>query len=154
MVEISRKWYQHAYCQSVENKSFWPCEKIQHKTALGALELDSDQHSDSGNLEDALVSVSFSSPYSVQGRSGNQSSYGTGVIVDIEKGWIVVAQSVVYSMLGDIKITFNNRYEVNGKVEYIHPLHNLALISYEPDELGEASVSQALFVDKLSLIHI
>ena len=66
-----------------------------------------------------------------------------GLIVDVDKGWVVVDRSVVFSMLGDVKLVFNNRLEVTGKVEYIHPLHNLALVSYPPESLGNISVTAA-----------
>jgi S1-C subfamily serine protease len=93
-------------------------------------------------LENALVNVSFTSPYSIQGRSGNNSRVGTGVIVDVNKGWLVVSRSVVSSMLGDVKLVFNNRLEISAKVEYIHPLHNLALVSYSPTLLTNVAVAQ------------
>ena len=83
----------------------------------------------SNNLEHSLVEVNFTSPYSIQGRSGRNSSSGTGVIVDRDKGLIVVPRSVVFRALGDVKLIFNNRLEVKGKIEYIHPLHNLSLLS-------------------------
>jgi len=96
----------------------------------------------SNQLDKALVEINFTSPYSIQGRSGNNNKTGTGVIVDTEKGLVVVSRSVVFSSLGDVKLTFNNRVEVKGKVEYIHPLHNLALVSYVPNAVAHIPLTQ------------
>lgn len=154
LVEINRKWFEHSLCEKSVQLPYWPCQ-IYTDPVASAIDLpaikpeNTKQYTDTKRLEDTLVNVSFSSPYSVQGRSGDKNHYGTGVIVDIDKGWVVVAQSVVFSMLGDVKLTFNNRYEIKGKVEYIHPLHNLALISYPPSELQNVNVAQATFSDKV-----
>ena len=151
LVEINRQWFEHSYCEKTADQSYWPCQQFKAQASLTQTSESSTTNFtpvDSENIENALVNVSFSSPYSVQGRNGDKNHYGTGVIVDIEKGWVVVARTVVFSMLGDVKITFNNRYEINGKVEYIHPLHNLALVSYTPSDLANAKVSQATFSDK------
>lgn len=160
LVEINRKWFEHSYCTFEVKLNYWPCKLVETTLALEASTLESaSSKNDISSLsagektlplnsekrEDALVNVSYYGPYSVQGKSGNQTGFGTGVIVDIDKGWVVVARSVVQSVLGDVKLTFNNRFEIPGKIEYIHPLHNLALVSYDPSEASQARVSEVSF---------
>ena len=147
LVEINRTWFEHSYCQKSIELGYWPCTKT---TPLAITENASHDQSAqpaliTEKLAHALVNVSFTSPYSIQGRNGNNNRYGTGVIVDVEKGLVVVNRNTVFSALGDVKIVFNNRLEINGKVEYIHPLHNLALISYEPEALKNVAVAQIKF---------
>jgi S1-C subfamily serine protease len=145
LVEINRTWFEHSYCQKSFSLGYWPCNQSPSLADTDVKEDDSARHSIltiSKKLEKALVEVSFTSPYSIQGRSGNNNKTGTGVIVDTKKGLVVVARSVVFSSLGDVKLTFGNRIEVSGKVEYIHPLHNLALISYEPQTVAHIPVAQ------------
>ncbi len=143
LVEINRTWFEHSYCQRNVELGYWPCEK--QKDTLQAEkspQLNAQAAVVNNELANTLVNVKFTSPYSIQGRNGNNSRSGTGVIVDVKKGWVVVERNVVFSMLGDVKLIFNNRLEVTGKVEYIHPLHNLALVSYQPEQLSNVAVAQ------------
>jgi S1-C subfamily serine protease len=145
LVEINGTWFEHSYCQKNPSLGFWPCSK---SLPLADAEVNIDDSRPSSSmatsdqLENSLVEINFTSPYSIQGRSGSNNKAGTGVIVDTEKGLVVVARSVVFSSLGDVKLTFNNRVEVKGKVEYIHPLHNLALVSYAPQAVAHLPLTQ------------
>lgn len=145
LVEINRTWFEHSYCQKKPSLGYWPCSQSSQVTKAVAKADNSTNDASpliSQQLEHALVEVNFTSPYSIQGRSGNKNKMGTGTIVSTKKGLVVVARSVVFSSLGDVKLTFNNRVEVSGKVEYIHPLHNLALVSYAPQAVAHVPVAQ------------
>jgi S1-C subfamily serine protease len=90
------------------------------------------------------VLVNFSMPYTVSGVS-DRYYYGTGLIVDAERGWVVVDRNTVPVAIGDIRITFAGSLEVPGRVEYIHPLHNLAVVAYDPRLIGDTPVKSASF---------
>jgi len=144
LVEVNSTWFEHSYCQKTPELGYWPCSPslpLADATKTEDVTKNASMAT-STQIENSLVEVNFTSPYSIQGRSGNNNKAGTGVIVDIKKGLVVVARSVVFSSLGDVKLTFNNRVEVKGKVEYIHPLHNLALVSYEPDTVAHVPLTQ------------
>lgn len=147
LVEISRKWFEHSYCQLDQALGYWPCKNIEDNSVqkINQPKINNLPYFNEPEhiIASSLVQVSFTSPYSIQGRTADNGKYGTGVIVDKEKGWVVIDRSVVYSILGDVKLTFNNTLEITGKVEYIHPLHNLALVSYSPAELGNIPVNAA-----------
>lgn len=145
LVEIKNTWFEHSYCLKDPALNYWPCVKSP-QIAKAAPSIDeNDKHEPSqlnDKLEHTLVEINFTSPYSIQGRSGRNSASGTGVIVDKNKGLVVVPRSVVFRALGDVKLIFNNRVEVQGKVEYIHPLHNLSLVSYEPSSVSHLPVAE------------
>ena len=70
------------------------------------------------------------------------------MIVDAKRGLVVIDRNTVPLAMGDVRITFNGTVEVPGKVEFIHPLHNLALVSYDPRSIGSTPVRAATFVTK------
>lgn len=158
LLEINRKWFEQSYCQQNTELGYWPCTDLPSPKNIdnGATQQSSVKTpltstkslSAVAKIAASLVQVDFNSPYSIQGRSGNKSRYGTGVIVDAEKGLIVVERSLVFSMLGDVKIIFDNKIELEGKVEYIHPNHNLALISYPVNKVSHLKLSAIPLSDK------
>jgi S1-C subfamily serine protease len=97
-------------------------------------------------LQPSLVLVNFDMPYSVSGIT-ERSYYGTGLIVDAERGLVLVDRNTVPAPLGDVRLTFAGSIEVPGRVEYIHPLHNLAAISYDPKLIGQTPVKSAVLKD-------
>ncbi len=86
-------------------------------------------------------------PYSVSGVT-EKNYHGTGVIVDAQRGLVVIDRNTVPVAMGDVRITFNGTVEVPGKVEFIHPLHNLAVVSYDPRSIGDTPVRAATLLTK------
>ncbi len=158
LVEVNRRWFEQQICQKNDELGYWPCEQLPTTADNSQDDPKADKKPQTSStvsiaqnmqqISKALVQVQFTSPYSIQGRAGNKSGYGTGVIVDAQKGWVVVDRTVAISMLGDVKLVFANRLEVNGKVEYIHPLHNLALVSYPVEDIKGVEVTQVNFTDE------
>ncbi|HYM35670.1 MAG TPA: PDZ domain-containing protein, partial [Steroidobacteraceae bacterium] len=95
-------------------------------------------------LAPSLVLVNFDLPYPVSGVT-ERGYYGTGLIVDAKRGLIVVDRNTVPVSLGDVRITFAGTIEIPARVEYIHPLHNLAMLSYDPKLIGDTPVRSAVF---------
>src|ERR1019366_3667611 len=98
-------------------------------------------------LTPSLVTVSFDMPYSISGVT-EKNYNGTGVIVDTQRGLVVIDRNTVPLSMGDVRITFGGSVEVPGMVEFIHPLHNLAVVSYDPRSIGDTPVRAATFVTK------
>ena len=83
-------------------------------------------------------------PYTVSGVA-DRYYYGTGLVADAERGWVVVDRNTVPVAMGDVRLTFAGSLEIPGRVEYIHPLHNLAVVSYDPTLIGTTPVKSATF---------
>jgi S1-C subfamily serine protease len=92
----------------------------------------------------SLVVVTFDLPYTLSGVA-ERHYYGTGLIVDKERGYVVVDRNTVPIAIGDVKITFAGSLEVKGKIERLHPLHNFAIVSYDPASIGDTPVQEAQF---------
>jgi S1-C subfamily serine protease len=86
-------------------------------------------------------------PYSVSGIT-ERSYRGTGLIVDAERGLVVTDRNTVPVAIGDVRLTFAGTIEVPAKVVFVHPLHNLAVLQYEPRLIGTTPVRAAKFGTK------
>jgi S1-C subfamily serine protease len=47
--------------------------------------------------------------------------------------------------IGDVTVTFAGSLEVNARVVQLHPLHNLAIVAYDPALIGDTPVRTATF---------
>jgi len=93
----------------------------------------------------ALVMVNFTIPFVVDGGS-NDTFIGAGVVVDEKEGLVVVDQNTVPLPLGDLTITFGATVEIPGEVIFLHPVHNFAVLKYDPSLLiGSSNFTAATF---------
>jgi hypothetical protein len=87
----------------------------------------------------SLVLVEFNMPYAISGVT-ERNYHGTGVVIDPVRGLVAVDRNTVPVALGDVRLTFAGTVQVDAKVEYVHPLHNLAVVRYDPRQLGDTPV--------------
>lgn len=71
---------------------------------------------------------------------------GHGIIVDAQQGIALISRAIVPHSLCSITLNIAN-VEVSARVEFLHPLHNYALLKYHPDQV-EAPVDSVRFSDK------
>lgn len=147
--EMDRQWFPARHCKRDDVTGIWPCKDLAPGPVGSAVESGStrfNSHSDPRvrKIVPSLVVVTFDLPYTVSGVA-DRHYYGTGLIVDTERGLIVVDRNTVPIAMGDVSITFAGSLEVLGRVEYVHPLHNLAVVSYDPQTIGDTPVRAATF---------
>jgi len=152
VVRMDRRWFPARHCQRDDALGIWPCVDLSAGPAAAPLKPASTQFPKSGDpridrLAPSLVMVTFDMPYSVSGVT-EKNYHGTGVIVDVRRGLVAIDRNTVPLAMGDVRLTFNGTVEVPGKVEFIHPLHNLAIVSYEPKSIGDTPVRAATFISK------
>jgi S1-C subfamily serine protease len=146
-VRMDRRWFPSRICKRDDKAGIWPCapwgEQVVAKPPQPATTTYAKTSDPLINkLAPSLVLVNFDMPYSVSGIT-ERSYYGTGLIVDAERGLVIVDRNTVPAPLGDVRLTFAGSIEVPGRVEYIHPLHNLAAVSYDPKLIGETPARAA-----------
>jgi S1-C subfamily serine protease len=147
VIRMDRRWFPARKCKRDDVSGIWPCVGVKAGPAPSAVPPAATQFAKTGDvridkLAPSLVMVTFDMPYSVSGVT-EKNYHGTGLIVDTERGFVVVDRNTVPLALGDVRITFNGTVEVPGKVEFIHPLHNLAVVSYDPKSIGNTPVRAA-----------
>ena len=148
-VEMDRTWFPARYCIRNDETGVWPCEDLDggpepSPPASGSTQFTRNGDSRVNAVAPSLVMVTFDLPYTVSGVA-ERHYYGTGLIVDAERGYVVVDRNTVPVAMGDVTITFAGSLQVSGNVEYVHPLHNLAIVTYDPELIGDTPAKTARF---------
>lgn len=152
VIRMDRRWFPARKCTRDDVLGTWPCVAISQGPSASPVKPASTQFAKTGDpridrLAPSLVMVNFDMPYSASGVT-EKNYHGTGVIVDTERGLVAVDRNTVPLAMGDVRITFAGTVEVPGKVVFIHPLHNLAVISYDPKSIGATPVRAANLLTK------
>ncbi|KAI9772795.1 MAG: hypothetical protein M1839_002296 [Geoglossum umbratile] len=112
------------------------------------IRLDSVSHPAAVDVVRSFVRISCTMPVKLDGFPRAR-KIGCGLVIDAEKGHVVVSRAIVPYDLCDITVTVADSIIVEGKVLFMHPLQNYAIIQYDPS-LVQAPVKSA----KLSSEHI
>ena len=150
--EMDRVWFPVRRCSRDDATGVWPCRELgpgpqTEPPEVGSTDLTEYEDPRVKAIAPSLVVVTFDLPYTVSGVA-DRHYYGTGVIVDRERGLVLVDRNTVPVAIGDVTVTFAGSLEVKGKVEQLHPLHNLAIVSYDPMTIGDTPVEAARFSPK------
>ncbi|KAI1874853.1 uncharacterized protein JN550_002282 [Neoarthrinium moseri] len=105
------------------------------------IQLEHTSHPAVADLVRSFVHVNCTMPMKLDGFPRNR-KWGMGVVIDAEKGLVIISRAIVPYDLCDIWITIADSIVVEGKVVFLHPLQNYAIIKYDP-ELVDAPVQSA-----------
>ncbi|TPX08446.1 uncharacterized protein E0L32_010063 [Thyridium curvatum] len=105
------------------------------------IQLEHTSHPAVADLVRSFVHVSCTMPVKLDGFPKNR-KWGMGLVVDAEKGLVVISRAIVPYDLCDISVTIADSIVVEGKVVFLHPLQNYAIIQYDP-KLVDAPVLSA-----------
>ena len=144
---MDRRWFPARQCHRDDTLGIWPCETLPEGAApkpvtSGSTTFPGNADPFIARLAPSLVHLKFDMPYPVSGVT-ERNYHGTGLVVDAARGLIVTDRNTVPVAIGDVSITFAGALEVPGKVVFIHPLHNLAIVSYDPALIGTTPVKSA-----------
>ncbi|HEY3859715.1 MAG TPA: trypsin-like peptidase domain-containing protein [Gammaproteobacteria bacterium] len=149
LITVDRRWFPADRCTHDLSTGEWPCVDLVPPPApvpQEAATVAYPQYSDPlmNKLAPSMVYVKFDMPYAVDG-IGETHYVGAGVVVDAAKGLVVTDRDTVPVSMGDVQITFAGSLEVPGKVVYVNPLHNLAIVQYDPKLIGKTPVKAVSF---------
>ncbi len=145
VVEVNSKWFAARACDQRDNVRFWACEQLSVPATTSApaplanVVLPGYQDNKIQSVAPSLVRLSFDIPYTVDNVYAKSFS-GVGLIVDAEKGLVLTDRNTVPVEIGDLEMTFFSTYKIPAKVVYLHPLHNIALLEYDPKLLGDVTI--------------
>jgi len=147
VMRVDRRWFPAQHCRRDDASGYWSCRALGPAPAAQAEPPARTTFVTTGDaiadrLAPSLVLVNFDMPFSVAGVT-ERNYHGTGVIVDATRGLVAVDRNTVPVAVGDVRITVAGSVEVPGRVEYVHPLHNLALVSFDPALLDGTPIRAA-----------
>ena len=147
IVKNDRNWHAASICDHDTASGDWHCNPIAKAPAEKAKEIQNAQYPQqeselATSIAPSLVWVNFSTPYAVD-EIGKGKSSGSGLIVDAEKGLIVVDRATVPSVIGEVEVTFAGSVQVPAEVVFIHPLHNMTLLKFDKKLIGTTPIVAA-----------
>src|SRR5579863_3408613 len=149
-IRMDRRWFPAHHCERNDRDGLWDCHDLPSGPAPRALKVSSTEFPKFKDprlevLAPSLAMVTFDMPYSLSGIT-ERNYHGTGLIVDAQRGLVVVDRNTVPVAVGDVTVTFAGTVQVPGRVVYIHPQHNLAVVAYDPALIGNTPVRAAKLV--------
>lgn len=152
IMRMDRRWFAAKKCWRDDKKGLWPCEKLAENTAqekpdTAIVKFIEYKDKRANRLSPSIVSVQFDLPYHINGVE--EAHYaGAGLIIDKQDGLVLVDRNTVPVALGDVRVVFAGALDIPAQVIFVHPLHNFAIIQYDPALLGKTEVEQLVFRHK------
>ena len=149
LITVDRRWFPADRCTRNDALGVWPCRRLPPAPAAvpqvpASVSLIHYGNARLDKLAPSLVYVNFDMPYPVDGVS--ETHYvGAGLIVDAKRGLVLVDRDTVPVAMGDARITFAGALQIPAKVLYLDPLHDLAVLQYDPKLIGSTPVRNAVF---------
>ncbi len=149
IVPIDRRWNPMQRCRLSADTGDWPCEPSASPTQpLAAIRGSSSPlvapKGPARQLAPAIVEVDFDIPFRTDGVYAS-AFRGAGLVVDAERGLVVVDRDTVPVALGDVSLTFGGSVQIPAQVAWLHPEHNLAFLRYDPALVASSGISAVRF---------
>ncbi|ETV90219.1 hypothetical protein, variant 1 [Aphanomyces invadans] len=154
VVHIDKRWFPFQEYTRDDLTGTWTCVNLNGSNGaatakspspsqpLGSTSILPGKNFIEGALAPSLVTVEYDRPFSIN--SQNMSNYrGTGLVVDASQGFVVVDRNTVTDRLGDVTVTFANTLVVPATVRFVHPVHNFAIVQYDPALIGKTPIQSA-----------
>ena len=145
-VEVDERWFDHRSCERVDGARFWRCLPVSlsrdaddRNAPAAAAFVPSYADPVLDRVAPGLVKVDFHVPFPTDNVYARHFA-GVGLVLDADEGLVAVDRNTVPVGLGDAEITFFGSQRIDAEVVYVHPRHNLALLSYDPAALGGAAL--------------
>lgn len=98
-------------------------------------------------LQPSLVRVVTEVPFSIAGLNG-LSYTGGGLVVDAERGLVLVDRDTVPLALGEVRLSLAGTVEIPAEVVLVHEQHDLALVRFDPAAIGDLPIASAVLSDE------
>ncbi|MCW8956016.1 MAG: S1 family peptidase, partial [Gammaproteobacteria bacterium] len=147
VMTMDRRWFPMQTCYRDDESGLWPCQplaqgpvaRIQPVADVEPVKYKDRRRS---RLSSSMVTVHFNMPYHIDGVQ--EAHYvGSGLVIDADEGLVVVDRNTIPVAMGNVRLVFAGAAEIPGQVLFVHPLHNLAIVKYQPEYLGSVKIQSA-----------
>ncbi len=90
----------------------------------------------------SLCKVTFNALVALDGLHGWHFT-GCGLVVCAARGLVVVDRNTVVCGLGEVTVTFAASVEVPARIVFLHPIHNFAVVQYDPARFEPGHIQTA-----------
>ncbi|ETV93362.1 hypothetical protein H310_12625 [Aphanomyces invadans] len=91
----------------------------------------------------SLVYVRSEAPLEVDGLGGT-SFEAIGYVVDADRGYVLVDKSAVQVFMAHVTVCVAGSIAVPATIRYLHPVHNFALVQFDPTRVGHTPATPVL----------
>eukprot|EP01137_Pigoraptor_chileana_P033156 Opistho-2@23647 len=150
VVTIDRRWHAMTRCILNPKTGLWDANPLADAPAALPIEPASTDFgglcncSAAAEVRGCSVTVTFDVPHCVSGIAGTNYT-GYGLVVDAANGLVLVDRNTVPTTVGDVVISFGGSFEVPARPIFLHPVHNFAIVKYDPALVGDTPVQSAVF---------
>ena len=146
---VDRQWWPMQTCTRDDASGRWPCVESAAPSSAPALAPQTTSALPAtgrlpSRLSKSLVVVDFDIPHPTAGNDAF-GFVGAGVVFDTQRGLVLVDRDTVPDTLGDMTLTFGGAVRVPGRVVYVHPGHDIAVVAYDPALIGNTPVEAVEF---------
>jgi S1-C subfamily serine protease len=149
-VVVDRTWNRMQRCVRDDATGTWPCvaspapadRDVQQPRTVS---MTADGPKAVQAVAPSLVMVEYDIPVRAEGVSGDNFR-GAGLVVDAEQGLVIADRDTVPILLGQAELVFAASVRVPAQVVFVHPVHNLSVLRYDPALLGDTPVQSAVLV--------
>jgi S1-C subfamily serine protease len=147
IMKMDRHWFPLDKCSRDDRQGYWDCVKLgpgpvaepQRPSKVRFVKYKDPR---ANRLSSSIVHVQFDIPYHIDGIQ--EAHYGgAGLVIDAQQGLVLVDRNTVPVAMGDVRIVFAGAVDVPARVVFIHPLHNMAIVQYDPELLEHTEVTAA-----------
>ncbi|MFH1466445.1 MAG: trypsin-like peptidase domain-containing protein [Pseudomonadota bacterium] len=159
VLTVDHGWSPGQRCFRNDASGFWDCRPLDIAAAPpAAAEPEPARVATFEQMRDPVAAVlapsfchvRFTIPYRTEGVEG-WTYIGAGVVLDAERGLVYTDRGTVPIGLGDVELTFAGSVRVPAEVVFLHPRHNIAILRYDPAQLGGLPVKAATIAREVSL---
>ncbi len=150
-IDLDNRWFDYRKCRRVDDARFWDCEKVelpstQTSSVDESIKVPLYKDALLNKVAPAMVRVDFDIPYAADNVYARHFN-GVGLVVDKTAGIVAVDRNTVPIGLGDVEVTFFGSHVLDAQVVFLHPRHNVALLRYNPAELGDVEFDPLTLVE-------